>query len=125
MEAAKFRTVEEYFAAAPGHTLHLLKELQAVIKEAAPEAEETISYNMPAFKWNGALVYYAAYQKHIGFYPASDAVAFFAGELTKYKTSKGAIRFPLDKPIPKTLVKKIVKYRLTQNAEKAKKRPKR
>ena len=77
-----------------------------------------ISYNMPAFKWNGMLVWYGAHTEHIGFYPRSSAIAAFEDDLAGYKTSKGAIQFPIDKPIPTALVKKIVKFRLAENARK-------
>lgn len=108
----KFKTVDEYFTTAPAHTLHLLEELRDVIKQAAPKAEEVISYNMPAIKQDKVLVYYAAYNGHIGFYPTASPMIAFKDRLTKYKTSKGAIQFPIDKPIPKQLVKDIVKFRL-------------
>lgn len=94
--------------------------MREAIREAAPQAEEMISYNMPAVKLNGVLVWYAAYKEHIGFYPTPPAIHTFAHDLVKYKTSKGAIQFPIEKPIPTTLVKKIVKFRIKQNLEKAK-----
>lgn len=119
MQAEKFTTVEAYFASVPKETRDMLKELRAVIKAAAPKAEETIGYNMPAFKFNGPLVYYAAYKNHIGFYPTASPMIVFKDELSAYKTSKGAIQFPLDKAIPKMLVKKIVQYRVKENLEKA------
>jgi uncharacterized protein YdhG (YjbR/CyaY superfamily) len=93
--------------------------LRKTIKEAAPQAEELISYNIPAFKQNGVLVYYAAYKNHIGFYPTSSPMKVFKKELANYKTSKGAIQFPIEKAIPKTLVSRIVKYRVKENLEKA------
>ena len=121
METAnKFKTVDQYFSAFPSSTKALLKRMRETVKEVAPQAEELISYNMPAFRWNGMLVWYAANKQHIGFYPTPSAIKTFAQELTPYKTSKGAIQFPIDKPIPTSLVKKIVKFRLTQNLEKAK-----
>lgn len=115
---SKYKTVDEYFANVPAHTLHLLKELRETIKQAAPEAEEVISYNMPAIKQGKVLVYYAAYNGHIGFYPTASPMIVFKDRLTKYKTSKGAIQFPLDAPIPKQLVKDIVKFRLADVQEK-------
>jgi uncharacterized protein YdhG (YjbR/CyaY superfamily) len=116
----KFKTVDEYFSAFPAPTKNILQGLRKTIKEVAPQAEEVISYNMPAFKLNGVLVYYAAYEKHIGFYPTSSPIKVFKKELEGYKTSKGAIQFPIEKAIPKTLVKNIVKYRLKENLERAK-----
>jgi len=115
----KFKTVEEYFSVFPATTQKLLQELRTAIKQVAPKAEEVISYNMPAFKWNGMLVWYAAYKEHIGFYPASNAIKVFKDDLLNYKTSKGAIQFPIEKAIPKTLVKNIVKFRVKENLGKA------
>jgi len=114
----KFKTVDEYFSVFPADTPKMLEQLRTTIKQVAPKAEEVISYNMPAFKQNGMLVYYAAYKNHIGFYPTSSPMKAFKKELAGYKTSKGAIQFPIDKTIPKTLVKNIVKFRAKENAEK-------
>ena len=114
----KFQSVDKYIATFPTGTQKLLSELRATIKQAAPKAEEVISYNMPAFKQNRVLVYYAGYAKHIGFYPTSSPMKVFKKELEDYKTSKGAIQFPIDKAIPKTLVKNIVKFRMKEDAEK-------
>jgi uncharacterized protein YdhG (YjbR/CyaY superfamily) len=91
-----------------------------VIKAAAPEAEEKISYQMPAFAQNGILVYFAAHKNHIGFYPTSSGIEKFKDELSAYENSKGAIRFPIDEPIPYELVKKIVAFRLQENLNKVK-----
>jgi len=115
----KFKNVEEYIAAFPKTTQTLLQDLRQTISQAAPRAEEVISYNMPAFKQHGVLVYFAAYEKHIGFYPTSSPISVFKKELEGYKTSKGAIQFPIEKSIPKTLVKKIVTFRLKEDAAKA------
>lgn len=120
------KTPEDYFATIPESAIERAMELRTAIMQAAPKAAEVISYNMPAYRQHGVLVYWAVAKQHIGFYPTSKPIEVFAEELTKYKTSKGAIQFPLDKPIPKTLVKKIVKYRMQQDAEKQalKSRPK-
>lgn len=116
----KYTTVAEYMQDIPAQTIERIDELQAAIKAAVPKAEEVISYNMPAYKLNGkVLVYFAAYAKHVGFYPTASPMEVFAEELSKYKTSKGAIQFPLDKKIPAALVKKIVKYRIQQEAARA------
>ncbi|WP_276135128.1 iron chaperone [Polluticoccus soli] len=115
----KFKTVDEYMRTVPEQALERAEEIRSIIKAAVPQAEEVISYNMPAYKLNSVLVYFAAYKGHIGFYPTASPMVVFKDELTKYKTSKGAIQFPLDKPIPKTLVKNIVKYRIDQDKEKA------
>ncbi len=112
----KFKTVEEYVAALDKTPKQRLQELRKIIREAAPEAEEVISYSIPAFKSSGALlVWYAAFKEHIGFYPKASGIAAFKSELARYKTSKGAIQFPITKPIPASLVKKIVKFRVRQN----------
>lgn len=116
----KFESVAQYFSAFPPKTKALLKEMKTIIQEAAPEAEEVISYNMPAFRLNGVLVYYAGYEKHIGFYPTGSGIAAFQKEISAYKNSKGAVQFPLDEPLPKSLITKIVKYRVKEDKEKTK-----
>jgi len=93
--------------------------MRKTIRDAAPDAEEVISYNMPAFRQNGMLVFYAGYKGHIGFYPVSSAIRQFKKDLEPYEQSKGTIRFPLDQPVPVNLITKIVKFRLQENAEKA------
>jgi uncharacterized protein YdhG (YjbR/CyaY superfamily) len=120
MPMQKFNSVQEYLLSIPEHAIELSETLRHTIMQAAPKAEEVLSYNMPAYRQNGILVYWCVFKKHIGFFPTSKPIEVFADDLTAYKTSKGTIQFPLDKPIPKTLVKKIVKYRMAQDAEKAK-----
>ena len=122
--STKFKTVDEYFSAFPPKTRNILKALRKTIREVAPHAEELISYNMPSFKLHGMLVYYAAYDRHIGFYPTSSPMKVFKDELADYKTSKGAIQFPIEKAIPATLVKKIVKFRIKEILEKEAKKKK-
>ena len=119
MDSRKFKTVEEYFELLPPQSKTPMQSLRTTIKKAAPHAEELISYNMPAFKWKGMLVYYAAHTEHIGFYPVSSAIRAFEKDLSGYERSKGTIRFPLNKSIPVKLVSKIVKFRVQENAEKA------
>ncbi len=116
--ATKFTTIDEYHASFPKNVQKLLQQLRLIISQATPEATETISYGMPAFKHHNVLVYYAAHKEHIGFYPTSKPIIVFKEELTKYKTSKGAIQFPLDKPLPTSLIKKIVKFRVNEVMEK-------
>ncbi len=111
-----FTTIDEYHATQPADKQRLLDQLRSAILQAAPKAAETISYNMPAFKQNKVLVYYAAGKEHIGFYPTPGPIAHFAGELAAYKTSKGAIQFPLDKPLPLALIKKIVRFRVEKDS---------
>mgnify|MGYP000896328568 FL=1 len=113
----KFKTVDDYIAVFPKQTKQLLRELRDTIKELAPKAEEVISYNMPAFKFHGLLIWYAGYKNHIGLYPKTNAIKVFEKELAGYKTSKGAIQFPIEKGIPIALVKKIVKFRIKENME--------
>ena len=122
MEATstKFKTVDEYFSAFPPSTRKILQEVRRTIKQAAPQAEELISYNMPAFKWHGTLVYYAAYKKHIGFYPMPSALKAFQKEIAKYENSKGAVQFPIDQPMPVDLITKMVKFRVKENEQKEK-----
>lgn len=116
----KFKSVDEYIAALDKAPKERLKELRKIIRDAAPKAEEVISYNIPAFKSNGALlVWYAAFKEHIGFYPKASGIAAFKSELTGYKTSKGAIQFPIAKTIPAGLVKRIVKFRIKENEAKS------
>ena len=110
-----YRTVDEYIRLFPAETRKTLRRLREAILSAAPGAEESISYGMPAFRLGGILVYFAAYENHIGFYPTSAGVAAFAGELSRYECSKGTVRFPIDEPLPYPLIKKMVKFRAAQN----------
>jgi uncharacterized protein YdhG (YjbR/CyaY superfamily) len=114
----KFRTVDEYLSGFPEGIADRLQNLRNTIKKNAPQAEELISYNIPAFKWQGMLVWYAGYKEHIGFYPGASGIAAFKKELSKYKGAKGSVQFPLDKPLPLGLVAKIVRYRVRENREK-------
>ena len=118
----QFSTIDEYIEMFPEDIKLKLNNLRKAIKEAAPEATETISYQMPAFKLNGNLVYFAAFKNHIGFYPFPSGIKAFKEESSSFVTSKGAIQFPLDKSIPIELVKKIVKFRLEENLKKNKKK---
>ena len=111
----EYKTVDEYIAFFPNNLQIKLQELRQKIRESAPDAEEVISYGMPAYRLSGILVYFAAFKKHIGFYPTSSGVEAFREELSDYETSKGTIRFPLNKPIPLELVTKIVKFRVDEN----------
>lgn len=97
-----------------------MQELRQAIRSAAPEAEEVISYSMPAFKLNGILVWFAAFKTHIGFYPKTSAIKVYKEKLSNYQTSKGTVRFPLDKPIPFELVKEMVRFRVKENLRKKK-----
>jgi uncharacterized protein YdhG (YjbR/CyaY superfamily) len=110
--AIKFTTIDEYHSNQSPEIQEKLNELRTIIREVAKESVETISYNMPAFKLKKVLVYYAANKNHIGFYPTSQPIITFQEELLPYKTSKGAIQFPLDQPFPKDLIQRIVKFRI-------------
>ena len=121
MDKRQYKNIDEYIAGFPENIQAILQNLRRVIHEAAPEAQETISYSMPAFKQNGILVYFAAFKDHIGFFPTSSGVSAFSKELAPYDTSKGTVRFPLDKPLPVNLIKKIVKFRAQENRNKKKK----
>jgi len=109
------RSIDEYIKGFPGPIQQLLEEMRETIRKAAPTAEEAIKYAMPTFVLNGNLVHFAAFKNHIGFYPAPSGIEAFKKELSAYEGSKGAIRFPLDKPLPLALVSKIVKYRVKNN----------
>lgn len=112
----RYETIDEYISIFPPDVQQILEKLRKVIQDSAPNAHETISYGIPAFKLNGDLVYFAAFKKHIGFYPRGpSAIEVFKDELSGYEQSKGTIRFPLDQPIPFDLVKRIVKFRVQQN----------
>jgi uncharacterized protein YdhG (YjbR/CyaY superfamily) len=113
----KSRSVDEYLSYYPEEVQNKLESLRSAIKKAAPKAIETISYNIPAYKQASVLVYFAAYKNHIGFYPTSSGVREFKDQLTKYKVSKGAIQFPIDKPLPLGLIAKIVKFRAKEDSE--------
>ena len=116
----QFKTIDEYIETFPTDIQSILEEIRQTIREAAPEAVEAISYQMPTFKLNGNLVHFAAHKNHIGFYPTPSGVEAFKKELAPYKSSKGSVQFPLDKPIPFDLVKKIVIVRVKENQKKMK-----
>ena len=118
-QKAGYRTIDEYIAAFPEDVQAQLQALRATIRAAAPEAEERISYAMPAFAQNGILVYFAAAKKHIGLYPTASGIAAFQDELSVYESSKGAVRFPIDRPLPMDLVTKIVTFRVAENRARA------
>jgi len=120
MEAKNVRptTIDEYIAQAPPDVQPVLQKIRAVIHETVPEAQERISYQMPGFYLKGSLVWFGSHTNHIGFYPTGQGIEAFKAELSPYKTSKGAVQFPLDKPIPYDLIRKIVKYRVAENLKK-------
>jgi uncharacterized protein YdhG (YjbR/CyaY superfamily) len=111
----RFETIDEYIQTFPKDTQKILEQVRQTIKEAAPDAEEAISYQIPTFKLNGNLVHFAAFKNHIGFYPAPSGQKAFEKELSAYKSGKGSIQFPIHKPMPLALIKKIVKYRVKES----------
>lgn len=112
-------SVDEYITGFPSKTQSLLMQLRETIKTTAPNAEEMISYGIAGYKYHGMLVYFAGYTNHVSIYPAPRTAAEFRKELTAYKGGKGTVQFPLDKPLPLDLVKRIVKYRIKINEERA------
>ncbi len=114
------RTIDEYIAGFPPDVQKILEKIRATIRQAAPGAEETISYQMPTFTLNGKLVYFAGFKKHIGFYPIPTGVDKFKKELSVYKQGRGSVQFPLDQPIPYGLIGRIVKFRAKENLARAK-----
>ena len=113
-----YTTIDEYITNLPKNIQIILNKLRNVISEAAPKAEEAISYRIPTFKLNGNLVHFAGYKNHIGFYPTPSGIEAFREELSSYELSKGTIKFPIDKPIPFSLVKKIVEFRVKESLKK-------
>lgn len=111
----KYETIDGYIADAPEEVRGILEEMRRTIREAAPGAEEAISYQMPTFRLNGNLVHFAAFKMHIGFYPTPSGIEAFKDEITEYKSAKGSVQFPLDEPIPYDLVRRITEYRVKEN----------
>jgi len=119
------KKIDEYIAGFPNNVREILEQIRMTIREAAPDAEETISYQIPTFTLKGKyLIYFAAYTKHIGLYPAPRGVEKFKKELSLYEGGKGTVRFPLDKAIPFRLINRIVKFRVKESLERAKAKPK-
>ena len=116
---AGLNSIGEYIAAFPKEIRRILEDVRATIKASAPDAEERISYQIPTFTLKGNLVHFAAYKKHVGFYPTSSGIRAFRRELSTYDTAKGTIRFPIDKPLPLKLIGKIVKFRVAENLKNA------
>ena len=114
---ARFSTIAAYIATFPNDTQAILTTLRATIRAAAPDAQETISYQMPTFNLNGNLVHFAAFENHIGFYPTPSGMEAFKKELSSYKGAKGSVQFPLDQPMPLPLIRRIVEYRVKENSE--------
>lgn len=122
MKPATPKTIDEYIAGFPADVREILQKIRMTIQEAAPEAQEKISYQMPTFYLKGNLVHFAAFKEHIGFYPVPTGIEKFKKELSVYKQGKGSVQFPLDRPIPYGLITKIVKFRVKENLAKGKKK---
>ena len=120
--AKQFKTMDEYISTFPEDVQRILNELRQTIREAAPEAEETINYQIPTFALHGNLVHFAAFEKHIGFYPTPSGMEAFKKELSSYKSAKGSVQFPIDQPLPLPLLRRIVEYRVKENVERKQKK---
>lgn len=107
--------INEYIEGFPDDVREILEKIRVTIRKAAPKAEEAIKYQIPTFTQKGNLVHFAAYKKHIGFYPGSTGIERFKNELSAYEGAKGSVRFPIDKPIPLDLISRIVKFRVKEN----------
>ena len=115
-------TIDEYISGYPESVQQQLQEMRATIRQAAPDAEESIKYGIPTFVLKGNLVHFGAFKNHIGFYPAPGGIEEFKEELSAYDGDKGTVRFPINKPLPLALITKMVKFRVQKNLEKAKKK---
>ena len=115
-----YTTINEYIATFPADVQVILQKVRETIRKAAPQAEETINYQMPTFKLHGNLVHFAAFKNHIGFYPTPSGIEKFKKDIEKYEWAKGSVQFPLDKPMPYGLIGKITKFRVKENLAKVK-----
>jgi uncharacterized protein YdhG (YjbR/CyaY superfamily) len=112
------KSIDDYIRRVPPEVQQVLQKIRLTIKKAAPKAKEAISYGIPAFTLEGKLVWFAAFKRHIGFYPGASAITTFKKELSGYKQAKGSVQFPFDEPLPFALVARIVKFRVKQNLSK-------
>ncbi|URC12440.1 iron chaperone [Flavobacterium sp. B183] len=122
METKKPENIDEYIGAFPNDVQEILERIRMTVQNAAPDAKEKISYSMPAFEQNGIVVYFAAFKNHIGLYALPSGHDAFKEELSKYKSGKGSVQFPLNQPMPYDLITEIVKFRVKENLEKIKKK---
>jgi uncharacterized protein YdhG (YjbR/CyaY superfamily) len=113
-------TIDEYIAGFPPGVQKRLQKIRDIIRKCAPDAEEAIKYQIPTFVLHGNLVHFAAFEKHIGFYPTPSAIAAFKTELAAYPSAKGSVQFPLDQPVPLSLIKKMVAFRVKESRTKSK-----
>ena len=114
------KNIDEYIASFPLNVQEILKQIRTTITKVAPDAEEAIKYQIPTFVLNGDLVHFAAFTNHIGFYPTPSGIEAFKDELSRYKSAKGTVQFPVDKPVPLSLIERIVKFRAKENRAKSK-----
>lgn len=114
-----YPSMDEYIRQFPGPVRERLASLRTLVRKLAPDAQEKISYQMPCFHLHGNLVYFAAHERHIGFYPTASGISNFRKELAPYQFSRGAVRFPMDKPLPIGLITKIVRFRVAEDLGKA------
>src|SRR5690606_5500142 len=121
----KVNTIDEYIMGFPAPVQEVLQELRAVIQKAAPDARETINYQIPTFVLHGNLVHFAAFKHHIGFYPTPSGIEAFEAELSAYEGAKGSVKFPIEKPLPFDLISRIVAYRVKENLARAQAKRKR
>jgi len=120
----QFKTIDEYISTFPEDVRNILNTLRQTIKEVAPDAQETINYQIPTFTLHGNLVHFAAFKNHIGFYPTPSGMEAFKKELSSYKSAKGSVQFPIDQALPLPLIRRIVEYRVKENMERKQKRKK-
>lgn len=120
MQKTKAENIDDYMLQFPKDIQKLLKQMRSTIKKTAPKAEEAMKYGIPTFVLNGNLVHFAAYKNHIGFYPAPSGLLAFKKEIARYKSSKGAVQFPIEEPLPLDLISKIIKFRVAENSAKSK-----
>jgi len=118
MKTATPKNINDYIAGFPRDVQEVLQKIRTIIRDAAPDVEETIKYRMPTFVLHGNLVHFAGFQKHIGFYPTPSAIEAFRGELAAYESAKGSVQFPLNEPVPFTLIRKMVEFRVKEIRQK-------
>ena len=116
------KNIDEYIVGFPEDVQEILEKIRLTIKNAAPDAQETINYGIPTFKLKGNLVHFAGYKKHIGFYPAPSGIEKFKEELSAYEGAKGSVKFPLNQPMPYDLIDEIVRFRVKEKKKKAEKK---
>ena len=114
-KAAKVTTVDEYIAQCPANVQEILQKIRAVIREAAPEAEERIGYGIPAYHQNGPVIYFAGYARHVSIHPTPSGAEAFAEEVARYQKGKGTLQFPINEPIPYDLIRRLTVYRLAED----------